>query len=230
MPLSLDARFCGSVYIVRCQGEIVTGPPAKSLENFLAQRGREFTRLVLSLGAITRIDSTGVGFIVRYAARLRRQGGDLRMAEPPPFLINLLDITRLSAVMPVDASEEESIAALLEHRPAQASQEKPGPRVLLLHPSLDICAFISAVLRQHGFDVRPTCLLSDARIVLGVEAVDYLLVGAGSSQFSVETALATLMPRAPKAIVLRLEDDFNVRDADQASVTLLRMFPAPDAR
>lgn len=230
MPLSLDARFCGSVYIVRCQGEIVTGPAAKSLENLLAQRGREFTRLVLSLGGITRIDSTGVGFIVRCASRLRRQGGDMRLAEPPPFLINLLEITKLSAVMPVDASEEEAIAALLEQQPAQTSRENAGPRVLILHPSLDICAFVSAVLRQHGFDVKPTSVLSDARIVLGVEPVDYLLVGAGSSQFSVETALATLTPRAPNAAVLRLPDDFDVRDADRASVTLLRMFPAADSR
>ena len=225
MPLSLDARFCGSVYIVRCQGEIVTGPAAKSLENFLAQHAREFTRLVLSLGGITRIDSTGVGFIVRYASRLRRQGGDLRLAEPPSFLVHLLHITKLAEVMPVNRSEEEAITALLEQS-APPLSEKPGPRVLVLHPSLDICAFVSAVHRQHNFDVRPVCVLSDARIVLGVEPVDFLLVGGGSSQSPVETALATLTPRAPNAAVLRLPDDFDVRDADQASVTLLRMFPA----
>jgi anti-anti-sigma factor len=224
MPLSLDSRFCGAVYVVQCRGSIVAGAEAKLLEDFLGQRAREFTRLVLNVSEVVRLDSMGLGLIVRLAGNLRKQGGDLRLAAAPPFVVRLLDTTMLSGVLPVDATEEEAILSLLKQRPAQAAQQKRGPSVLFLDPSPDLCAFVRAVLTQHGFDVKPTCLLHDARIMLKVDKVDYILVGPGGPQQSSAIVMANLKAWSPKAVTLQLEAGFKSYEPEQAASGLLRMF------
>jgi hypothetical protein len=45
MPLSLNSRFCGNVYIIQCRGRLVEGDEVKSLEGALEVGVREFSRL-----------------------------------------------------------------------------------------------------------------------------------------------------------------------------------------
>jgi hypothetical protein len=39
--------------------------------------------------------------------------------------------------------------------------------------------------------------------------------------------LSTLKPLSPKAVPLRLDDDFKIRDAQEATAALLKMFNTP---
>jgi anti-anti-sigma factor len=224
MPVTLNSRFCGNVYIVQCQGRIAMGEEVKSLQAALDRGAREFTRLVLNMSEVHRVDSTGFGLLVRYAANLRKRGGDIRLAAPPAFLVTLLKLSNLSSYLHVYETEEDAIISFLKQQSHDKVQAKPGPRVLILDQSTDLCAFVRTVLTQHGFDVKATSHLRDARIMLRVDKVDYILVGPGTQQLSAETALSSLKALAPDAVAFQLGEDFHCRDAHEATESLLQLF------
>lgn len=226
MPLTLKSRFVGNVYIIQCKGRIVLGDEVKVLEAALEVGAREFTRIVLDLSEVERLDSIGLGLLVRYAERLDKRGGGLRLATAPTFVVTLLNMTRLSTLLPCYPTEEEAILSFLRQGSTQGSQERRGPRVLLVDESADLCVFVRTVLIQHGYDVRSTCSFRDAKILLQVDNVEYILVGPGSLQLPSETILSSLKALEPNATALKLDAEFRTRDAHEASETLLKMFGA----
>jgi len=114
MLLSLKSRFVGNVYVIECVGRIVLGEEVKALEAALEFAEREFTQIVLNLAEVNRLDSIAMGLLVRYAERLGKRGGGLRLAAPPPFVTNLLNMTKLSPMLPGYPSEEEAIVSFLK--------------------------------------------------------------------------------------------------------------------
>jgi anti-anti-sigma factor len=52
-------------------------------------------RIVLDLAEATFADSAGLGMLVALNRRIRRQGGDLRLAAPSPEVRTVLELTRL---------------------------------------------------------------------------------------------------------------------------------------
>jgi len=224
MPLTLKPRYAGNVYIIRCTGSIVIGPEVKALEAEFNLAQLEFQRIVLSLAELTRLDSIGLGLLVRYAASLRKRGGDIRLAMPPHFVTKLLELTLLSNVLQTFPTEEEAVLSFLRQRPADAPFAKSGPRVLFFDESIDLGVFVRTILQRHGFDVRSYSLVRDAEVLLQVDPVDYILVGPSTIQRSAESYLKSLAALAPKAVPLRLDDDFKIRDAEDATDALLQLF------
>ena len=227
MPLSTRSRLCENVFVIHCQGRIVGGDEVNILERALDDAAREAPRVVLELSEVERLDSIGIGLLVRYAARLRKRGGDIRLAGAPRFIVDLLKLTMLSAVLRVYATEEEAIASFLTQPSAQAAPGKAAAKVLVLDQSADLCAFVKTVLTAHGFDVRSASLVRDARVLLQVEKVDYILLSADSPQLCSESVVGSLKSLAPKAAALQLAADFKKRDALDATSTLLDLFGVP---
>ncbi len=223
MSLVLSSRHLGNVYIIHCKGRIAMGDEVKALDAELRFNTREFSRVVLNIAEITRLDSTGIGLLVRYATSLHKAGGDIRLAAPPAFIVNLLNLANLSKFLRVFDTEEAAILSFLEHQPTH-KVEKHGTRVLFFDQSPDLCAFVRAVLTQHGYDVKWTCNFGDAKLLLRVDDVDYILVGPGTPQLSSETALRALRAVAPKASGLHLAPDFKAQDAHEATEALLQLF------
>jgi anti-anti-sigma factor len=224
MPLSLESRFCENVSILQCAGRIVLGDEVSSLEAALDQCARSSSQVVLSVRDVDRLDSIGLGLLVRYMTKLRKRGGDLRLADPQQFLLSLLDITMLSSVLQTHATEQDAILSFFKRPPTEKAPEKYGPRVLVVDSSADLCMFIRSVLLQHGFNVKSARLLRDARVLLQVDEVEYILVGPGTAPLSLEEAARSLSALAPKAVTLQLSPDFTSRTAQDAAAILLPMF------
>jgi len=229
MSLVLTSRHLGNVYIIHCKGRIAMGDEIKALEAELRFCTREFARLVLNVAEVDRLDSMGIGLIVRFATSLHKAGGDIRLASPPPFMVTLLNLANLSKFLRVFDTEEVAILSFLEHQPTNKI-EKHGTRVLFFDQSPDLCAFVRAVLTQHGFEVKWTCNFGDAKILLRVEAVDYILVGPGTPQLSSETVLRGLRAIAPRTASLQLPHDFKLQDAHVATEALLGLFKSADTQ
>ena len=68
------------------------------------------TKLVLDLGDVTFIDSTGLGAVVGGLKLARGAGGDLRIACLPPQAEAVLKLSSLSNVLPVYRSVEDALA------------------------------------------------------------------------------------------------------------------------
>jgi len=224
MPIEIESRFCGHVAILHCSGHIVLGPELHSMEAAFQNTILEFQRIVLNIADVTRIDSSGLGLLVRYAANLRKRGGDIRLAAPRPFVTELLDITLLSGVLQTAPTEQEAVHSFLQRSPAHTAPAQGAHRVLVVDRSPDLGAFVRAVLTQYGYEVKSASLISDARILLQCEAFDYILVGPGSPQMPSAAVLAALKNLAPQANALELTKEFRTFDAKQAAEILLEMF------
>jgi anti-anti-sigma factor len=223
MSLAVESRHCGSVYVVKCVGRIVSGEESKVLDEALQRGLREFTRVVLNLAGVDRIDSAGMGLLVRFLWHLRNRHGDLRLAEPAPFVTSLLAMTKLNSVFHSYPSEEAAIVSLLKegvHTPAESDNQ--GPRVLFLDPSPDTCAFVRAILTRHGYRVMSTGLMGDVKILLSASSVDVIVLGPDCSNAMLTPAtLEVLHKLAPGAKTVVLEREFKSRPADEAGMALL---------
>jgi len=178
----------------------------------------------VDLSEVSRLDSIAMGLLVRYAERMNSRGGGVKLASPPDFVANLLNMTRLSGMLPSFPTEEEAILAFLKERPADGTEESRGPRVLVMDESPDLCVFVRTVLARHGFNVRSTCAFRDAKILLNADSVEYIVVGPGTPQLPAETVVRSLTSLAPEAKVVRLDADFKILDVQEATDTLLQAF------
>ncbi len=224
MPLTLESRFREDVYIIQCTGRIVLGDEVNSLDAALGRCVCEFCQVVLNISEVNRLDSIGLGLIVRYMTNLRKRGGDLRLAAPPPFAVKLPDLTVLSGVIQTHPTEQAAVLSFLTMHSVQKTPAKQGPRVLVVDPSADLCVFVRSVLMQHGFDVKSTSLVRDAKVRLQVGDIDFILVGPSTPQLSSETVAGSLGAVDPTAAVLQLSPDFKGLHAHEAAESLLRMF------
>ena len=147
MSLSLDSRHCGRVFVIKCVGRIVTGEEIAIFEACINRDLLESTRIVVQAGEVTRVDSTGMGLLVRFLSHTRNRGGDLRLAAPPSFLSNLLRLTKLATIFRIYDSEEEAIVSFLKE-PALSNTggAQAGPLVLFVDRSPDLCAFVRTLL------------------------------------------------------------------------------------
>lgn len=109
MALSLKTDSSGVVSVIQCAGRIVLGDEVKSLEATIEHESVDFVRVVLNLRDVDRLDSIGLGLLVRHAQRLGNRGGGLRLAAPPASTITLLNMTKLSDLLKSYPSEEEAV-------------------------------------------------------------------------------------------------------------------------
>src|SRR5689334_10253412 len=95
MPLSLHTRGVGDVTIVRCSGRIVAGETAESLRQHIAALLLDRRDIVLHLGDVDFIDSSGLGTLVRLLTTTRRARGDLKLCHVPENLDKVLKLTKI---------------------------------------------------------------------------------------------------------------------------------------
>jgi anti-anti-sigma factor len=224
MPLNLSTQFTDNIYVLHCDGAIVLGPEATALEALLERSSHATSRIILNLSKVPRLDSMGLGLIVRHMAVLRKRGGDLRLAAPSPFVVSLLEHTLLSTVLQSFPTESEALSSFGRSTTSAKSQPAQGRRVLLIDSSPDLCAFVRTVLSQHDFDIKSIGMLRDAKTILHSESVDYILIGPSNPHLTDDILRQTLGGSAPKTAPRRLFPDFKTTDAHQATETLLDIF------
>lgn len=198
------------------------GEESAVLEASLKRGLREFTRVVLDVDQVDRVDSSGMGLLVRFLWHTRTRSGDLRLAAPSPFVNKLLEMTRLSAVFRIYPTEEAAIVSFLKEGALMpADSANTGPRVLFLDPSPDTCAFVRALLARHGYRVLSTGLVGDAEILLTASSVDIIVLGPDCGALSAPAAVNVLQQLAPTAKMVLLDMEFKTRPADEAGTSLL---------
>jgi len=67
------------------------------------------TKLIIDLGGVSFVDSSGLGTILVGVKLARRAGGDIRIVRPPAQFNALLQLTSVSRVLPVYPSVEEAL-------------------------------------------------------------------------------------------------------------------------
>ena len=107
--MNISERKIGVVTIIDISGDLTLGSASESLRdkvNSLLQQGQR--QLVVNLGAVSYMDSSGLGELVSAFATSKRQGGTLKLVNLTRRLHDLLVITKLSNVF--DCFDDEATA------------------------------------------------------------------------------------------------------------------------
>jgi anti-sigma B factor antagonist len=224
LRLSLDSREVGRVTIVRCNGRIVAGTECESLRAHVAWLLRDRRSIVLHLGEVGFIDSSGLGTMVRALTSARQAHGDLKLCNVPEFVRKVLEMSRLTAVFDSHESEDKAVAAF--YRP-EARAEAPVPTgrsVLCLDSNADVLAYLRELLRRAGYDVQSSSRVSDAVLLMRVAHFDLLLAGPGMTASPASPpAFQTACAKLP---VIELGSEFSTSHAGEAGAGLLETIEA----
>src|SRR5205085_1110404 len=98
--MKLNVRDEMDVTVMSPTGSLVLGPSEDAFNETLTRliaEGR--TRLIIDLGGLKRIDSSGIECLLVASQLARDRGGDARLARVPPRFQTLFDIAHLTGVL-----------------------------------------------------------------------------------------------------------------------------------
>jgi anti-sigma B factor antagonist len=225
LRLTLDTREVGRVTIVHCNGRIVAGGECDALRAHITWLLRDRRSIVLHLGDIEFIDSSGLGTMVRLLTSTRQARGELKLCNVPELVRKVLELSHLTKLFDAQESEEAAVAAF--YRPG-ARAEAPvstGHSVLCLDSNADVLAYLRELLRRAGYDVHTSSHRGDALMLMRVTRFDLLLAGPDMTSSSAGTQPA-FQSACAKLPVIELGSEFSTLDAGEASVGLLEKIKA----
>jgi anti-sigma B factor antagonist len=120
-PVKMKAatRQAGRVTVVDVIGRITVGEGNVILREIVRELAEQGSKnIVLNLGEVIYIDSSGIGELVKAHATIRNQGGVLKLASLNKRVHDLLQMTRLSNVFDIETDE----ASALKSFGAEASE------------------------------------------------------------------------------------------------------------
>jgi anti-sigma B factor antagonist len=109
MHMATSTREIGGITIVDIRGRIVLGEESAVLRELvgdLVSKGHR--KILLNLGDVNYIDSSGLGNLVSALVRVRMYDGELKLLNPTNKVQNVLQITRLYTVF--DIVDDEAVA------------------------------------------------------------------------------------------------------------------------
>ena len=220
LALTLSSRSVGDVVVVRCAGRIVGGPEVENLRTCVKGLDSDLKQVILHLGEVTFIDSSGLGMIVRLLGGLRARDGDLQLCEVPEGVSKVLKLTNLHTLFDMHSTETEAISALYR-RTKSTAVPRSEVRVLCVDPSADILAYLREVLRRAGYHALTANNVYDALILLRAAPPKLLVLGPTMQMNRRGYTADTFRTAAAGAPVVELGVDFSIKDAGEAATQLI---------
>jgi anti-sigma B factor antagonist len=108
--LKVSTRQVDGVSIVDCSGRITLGEGSVVLRDTvkgLLSKGQK--KILLNLGDVNYIDSSGIGELVSAYTTVKNQGGELKLLKLTKKVHDLLQITKLYTVFEVKDDEAAAV-------------------------------------------------------------------------------------------------------------------------
>ena len=112
MSMKIKTRQVDGITIMDCSGRITLGEGSVTLRDSvrdLLSKGSK--KILLNLGDVTYIDSSGIGELVSAFTTVKNQGGDLKLLNLTKKVHDLLQITKLYTVFDVKDDEASAVAS-----------------------------------------------------------------------------------------------------------------------
>jgi anti-sigma B factor antagonist len=87
----------------------VLGDESASLRDTVKELLTECKQIVLDLGGVTYIDSIGLGVLVGLLISAQKAGGDIKLANLRPRLVDVLGVTKLMTVFETFDRAEDAV-------------------------------------------------------------------------------------------------------------------------
>ena len=112
MSVKLSTRQVGDVTVVDVAGRITLGEGSSALRDQLRDLvGKGQKKVLLNLGEVSYIDSSGIGELVSGFTTVTNSGGELKLLGLNKRVKDLLQITKLYTVFDVHEDEASAIRA-----------------------------------------------------------------------------------------------------------------------
>jgi anti-sigma B factor antagonist len=108
--LKVSTRQVDGVSIVDCSGRITLGEGSVVLRDTVKDLlGKGQKKILLNLGDVNYIDSSGIGELVSAYTTAKNQGGELKLLKLTKKVHDLLQITKLYTVFEVKDDEAAAV-------------------------------------------------------------------------------------------------------------------------
>jgi anti-sigma B factor antagonist len=111
MALNITHNHIDGVSVVHVSGAIFFDQDSSSLRVHVKDLLGKSSHVVLDLGNVTRIDSSGLGTLVALFVSARNVGGDIKLANLGHHIKEALRITRLVTVFEIFDKTEDAVAS-----------------------------------------------------------------------------------------------------------------------
>ena len=110
--MKIDKRVRDGVTILEVEGKITIGKGDVALREAVHQVLADgATKIVMNLGSVSTIDSSGVGELVSAFTTVTNRGGRLKLLNLPPKVNDILQITQLITVFETFDNEDEAVGS-----------------------------------------------------------------------------------------------------------------------
>jgi len=110
MSVKLTVRQVGDVSVIDVAGRITLGEGSSALRDTVREMvGKGQKKLLLNLGDVSYIDSSGIGELVSGFTTVTNSGGQLRLVNLQKRVKDLLQITKLYTVFEVHDDEAAAV-------------------------------------------------------------------------------------------------------------------------
>jgi len=112
--LNIQKRQAGDVAILDLSGEVRIGDSATALRGAIRElvaEGNQNPKILLNLGGVRYIDSSGIGELIANYTTVGRSGGQLKLLNLTEKVQDLLVITKLLTVFDVYDKEADALSS-----------------------------------------------------------------------------------------------------------------------
>ena len=110
--LNIAERQAGDITILDMDGKVTIGEGSVALRNTIRRLlGEGKTKILLNLGGVDYIDSSGIGELVSSFTAVNKEGGTLKLLNLTQKIQDLLAITKLLTVFDVFENEGEALSS-----------------------------------------------------------------------------------------------------------------------
>lgn len=221
MALSLADRWIGDVVVVTCAGRIAAGAEVTALDQHMNELAAANPHVILHLGDVEFVDSSGLGLLVRLVSRMRNAGGSFAICAASPKFREVLSITRLQSTLTPHETEADALANVFRNRAASGGP-LAGGAVLCVEQSPDVLAYVRELLRAAGYAVVSANNLADASTLLVATRPKAIVISHDLRTAGNARAALAFTERAVTIPVIELPAQFSTDDAATAGARLLR--------
>jgi anti-sigma B factor antagonist len=112
--MDIEVRSQGQVKIVKLRGRLSLGEPVDRLRATMEDLlGSGESRLVLDLGELATVDSSGIGLFSKFLTATKQQGGSLKLVNPSKFVVQTLKLVGLLNLFEVFSDTPAAVASFV---------------------------------------------------------------------------------------------------------------------
>jgi anti-sigma B factor antagonist len=109
----VERQMAPDITVVELTGRLALGRESQRIETLvedLARKGSK--RVIFDLTGVDYIDSTGISMVALASGKFKESGGALALVAPEGRVLQLLNLTQMSAIVKVCPTLEAAAAAL----------------------------------------------------------------------------------------------------------------------